>query len=114
VGDSAAVKADLAAIQRCDFVLTPVPMTNLFIIGDRIAFEGIKRGGTGGFEVSHCETQSESVKELVRQFDQLFADSREEMRHQCPAAAADQAEARKFLIEQLKAFYREATGGDSA
>jgi hypothetical protein len=110
VGSRKGAQADVKAIGRCDFALTPVPMTNLFIIGDRVAFEGIKRGGVGGFEISHCETRPETVTALVHQFDRLFDESREEMLRGCPSSARTREHERKFFAEQLRAFYREATG----
>jgi hypothetical protein len=46
VDDSNAAAEDLDAMKQCEFTLTPVPMPNLMIIGDQVAYEGMKRSGT--------------------------------------------------------------------
>src|SRR5439155_702912 len=53
--DSRMAAKDVKAMKQCQFALSPVPMPNVFIVGDTIAYEGMKRGGTGGFEMTHCE-----------------------------------------------------------
>jgi len=86
--------------KRCQFVLSPVPTPNLFIIGDDVAYEGIKRGGSGGFEMTHCEVSSHSVKILNEKFDKFFEDSKEEMEHIYSAKMS--------LADILRSFYNEA------
>jgi hypothetical protein len=76
--DSGESDADLAAIARCEFVLWPVPMPNLLILGDRVAFEGIKRSGGGGFDMTHWETSPDGIRTLTESFDRLFAFARDE------------------------------------
>jgi hypothetical protein len=104
--DPAAAAEDVAAFKRCEFALTPVPMPNLFIIGDLIAYEGMKRGGTGGYEMSHCETSAEGLRELIAQFDRLFDDSRTAMVQANPPDG--------HFADQVRAFYREAMEAERA
>jgi len=98
--DDAVARADLDAIQRCEFVLTPVPMSNLIIIGETVAYEGMKRGGSSGFEMTHCETSSHGLRELIQQFDRLFDDSRNAMLRTHPPDGR--------VCDQLRAFFQEA------
>lgn len=91
---------DVKAMRQCEFALSPVPMPNVFIIGEDVAYEGMKRGGAGGFEVTHCETTAEGLRELVQQFDGFFAESRREMLRAHPPDGC--------LVEQLRNFYQEA------
>ncbi len=98
--------SDVAAITRCEFALTPVPMPNLFIIGENVAYEGMKRGGTGGFEMTHCETGADGVRDLIQQFDRLFEDSRREMLRAHPPDGR--------LTEQLRNFFHEAISMEAA
>ena len=95
-----AAAEDLKAIKRCEFVLCPVPMPNLMIIGDEVAYEGMKRSNAGGFEMTHCETDPHELRELAKQFDKFFDESKIEMARSLPAQGG--------LLEQLKAFHREA------
>lgn len=76
-------------------------MPNVFIIGQEVAYEGMKRGGSGGFEMTHCETNTEGLRELIHEFEQFFEDSRRDMIRTHPPDGR--------LIEQLKRFYQEAT-----
>lgn len=99
--DAAAAREDVDAMGRCEFVLSPVLMPNLFIIGSEVAYEGMKRGGEGGFGATHIETSAEAVREIVGQFDRLFDDSRQDMIRTHPPDGC--------LVRQLKAFYDEAT-----
>jgi hypothetical protein len=75
VNDRNAAQEDIVTIERCDFALTSVPMPNLIILGETVAYEGMKRGGTRGFEMTHCETERISILELIEQFEQLFEQS---------------------------------------
>ncbi len=93
---------DVRAMKQCEFALSPVPMPNVFIIGEEVAYEGMKRGGTGGFEMTHCETSAEGLSELINQFDRFFEESHDEMVRAHPPDGR--------LAEQLRKFYREATG----
>lgn len=106
--DKETAAADLAAIARCEFALTPVSLPNLFIIGDTVAYEGMKRGGTGGFEMTHCETSADGLRDLIQQFDRFFEDSRREMLRAHPPDGR--------FAEQLRNFYHETicveTSGD--
>jgi hypothetical protein len=81
IADPQGAKQDLAAMKRCEFTLSPVPMPNLFIIGNSIAYEGMKRGGAGGFEVTHWETNPEELRHLRDQFDDFFKDSKRDIAH---------------------------------
>ncbi len=98
--DARAADADLRAMRQCEFTLSPVPMPNAFIIGESVAYEGMKRGGTGGFEMTHCETSGDGVRELIRRFDELFEGSRRDMVRMHPPDGR--------LLEQLRAFFDEA------
>ena len=101
-GDTDAAADDVRTfIEQCDFALSPVPMPNVFIIDDLVAYEGMKRGGTGGFEMTHCETSHEGLRELTIQFDQFYDESRCEMKRAYPPDGC--------LAEQLKEFYKKAT-----
>jgi len=82
--DLAAAEADIQAMKRCEFILSPVATSNLFIIGDFVAYEGMKRGGTGGFEITHIESDPREVRELIRQFDVYFSESRADLKHTHP------------------------------
>jgi hypothetical protein len=99
-----AAAEDVKAMGQCQFVLSSVSMPNLFIIGDQIAYEGMKRGNTGGFEMTHCETTGEGLTELIGQFDAFFDESRREMVRAHPPDGR--------LADQLRHFYREATCQD--
>lgn len=98
--DPNAVNEDLEAIKNCEFVLSPVPMPNQFIIGDTIAYEGMKRGGMGGFEMTHWETDKEELRQLSEQFDRLFEESKQDMIHIHPPDGQ--------ISKQLSMFYKEA------
>lgn len=102
VGDPKAAAEDLAAIERCEIVLSPVAMPNQFIIGETIAYEGLKRGGTGGFEMTHWETDRDALRGLIHQFDAFFEDSRHDMMHSHGPDGR--------IAKQLEEFYREARG----
>jgi hypothetical protein len=93
---------DLQAIRRCEFTLSPVSMPNIFIIGEEVAYEGMKRVGAGGFEMTHCETNPEAVRELIRDFDRYFEESHHEMIRTHPPDGQ--------LTKQLRRFYKDATG----
>jgi hypothetical protein len=99
-GDAKATHDDVAAMQQCEFALTPVSMPNQFIIGRTVAYEGMKRGGTGGFEMTHCETSAEGMNDLIQQFDRLFDQSRWEMERSHPPDG--------HFADQLRSFYQEA------
>jgi hypothetical protein len=99
--DRQAAEADLRALRECEFTLSPVPMPNVFIIGESVAYEGMKRAGTGGFEMTHCETRAEGLFELIKQFDQYFDDSRRDLARAYPPDGR--------LLEQLRRFFDEAT-----
>jgi hypothetical protein len=100
LNDPRAASADLKAIKNCEFVLSPVHMPNQFIIGDIIAYEGMKRGGIGGFEMTHWETDKEELHQLCGQFDRLFEESKKDMIQTHPPDGR--------IAEQLTAFYQEA------
>jgi len=100
ITDAGAAQKDLAAMARCEFALTSVPMPNLIIIGEIVAYEGMKRGGTRGFEMTHCETDKETLKDMIEQFDRLFDQSRTEMQR---AGQPD-----SIVLSQLRDFYQEA------
>ncbi len=100
--DPKAARDDLRAIERCLFVLSPAPMVNLFILGRQVAYEGMKRGGTGGFEITHCDTSAEGLRELIEMFDTFFEDSFHEMVRAHPPDGR--------LTEQLHSLYDEARG----
>lgn len=77
--DMRAADDDLVAMKNCEFTLTPVPMPNQFIIGGMVAYEGMKRGGSRGFEMTHCETDSEALKDMISQFDRFFEDTHRQL-----------------------------------
>jgi hypothetical protein len=91
---------DVQAMKRCQFALSPVPMPNVFILGETVAYEGMKRGGTGGFEMTHCETNPEALREMIKQFDDFFERSQSETLSAYPTAPD--------LAKQLQAYYDEA------
>jgi hypothetical protein len=97
---SVAAREDKLAIKQCEFTLTPVSMPNLFIIDDKVAYEGLKRGGKGGYEMTHCEAGADAVRELVKEFDRLFDESQREMLQTHPRDGR--------IAEQLRGFYEEA------
>jgi hypothetical protein len=101
VGDADAAAADLRAIAQCRFALSPVPMPNVFILGKSVAYEGVKRGGAGGFDVTHCETTADGLQSLIDQFDRFFESSQLEMVRAHPPDGR--------VAEQLRGFYEEAT-----
>jgi len=98
--DPQAAAEDVTAIKQCEFVLSPVPMPNLFIISNVVAYEGMKRGGTSGFNMTHCETRPEGLREMSQQFDIFFDESRREMVRAHPPDG--------HLVDQLRDFYEEA------
>lgn len=99
-GNAAAARQDVAAMKQCEFALSPILMPNVFIIGESVAYEGMKRAGTGGFEMTHCETKPERLREMIEQFDAFFAESRSEMIEAFPPDGQ--------LVEQLQQFRDEA------
>jgi hypothetical protein len=94
-----AAKQDKAAIKRCEFTFSPVPMPNLFIIGNSIVYEGMKRAGAGGFEMTHWETSPDELRQMCEQFDDFFANSKRDMTHMHPGVS---------VADQLQEFYDEA------
>lgn len=99
--DPQAAVDDVTAMKQCEFTLSPVPMPNLFIIGNTIAYEGMKRGGTGGFEMTHWETETKELHQLISQFDRFFDESKNDMQHTHPPDGR--------IAEQLQAFFSEAS-----
>src|SRR5262249_48471268 len=95
-----AAAQDLKAIKRCEITLSPVPMPNVFILGETVAYEGMKRGGAGGFEMTHCETRKAELAILIQQFDDFFSESRKEMIRTHPPDGR--------VLEQLRQFFKEA------
>jgi hypothetical protein len=95
--DPRAAAADVRAIEQCEFTLSPVPMPNMFIIGESVAYEGMKRGGTSGFAMTHCETSAEGVRELIDEFDRFFARSRGNMERAHPPDGR--------LVQQLRSLF---------
>jgi hypothetical protein len=91
---------DLIAIKQCKIALSPVAMPNLFIIGNEVAYEGMKRTGSGGFDMTHCETSPEELNDIIKKFDKFFKESHDEMISTHPPDGC--------LLEQLKKFYNEA------
>lgn len=91
---------DVNIMKQCDFVLTPISMPNIFIIGETVAYEGMKRRGTAGFDVTHCETSRDGLSEMINNFDKLYEDSRLEMIRIYPPDGR--------VVEMLKTFYHEA------
>lgn len=100
IGDVQAAQDDIAMMNQCSLVLSPVPMPNMMIIGETVAYEGMKRGGRGGFDMTHCEANTEGVRNLIDQFERLYDDSRREM------IRTDPPDGR--LVEQMERFYKEA------
>ena len=94
-----AAKEDLEAMKHCEWAVNPIASTNLLIIGDNVAYEGIKRGGTRGFERTHCETNPDAIEKLIEDFDAHFADCIETQQQD--------------VGSQLKSFYEEAMKLDS-
>jgi len=89
---------DVKVMKRCHFTISPVPMPNLFVIGERVAYEGVKRGGTPGFAMTHCETESNALRDLITKFDELFEVSeRERIRLNT---------ARRPVVHQLREIYQ--------
>jgi hypothetical protein len=103
IGDPAKADADVRAMRQCEFVLSPVPMPNLFIIDERVAYEGMKRAGTGGFEMTHCETGARELHELIEQFDRFFEGSRRDMIRTHPPDGRLVEVLREFLDEAMAA-----------
>jgi hypothetical protein len=99
-GDTAHVEADLKAMKRCEFLVTPVPMPHLFVIGNQVAYEGMKRGGSRGYAMTHCETDLQAVQKIIEDFDMHFAECRE-------LQGNTHAQGNSVAV-QLKAFLREA------
>ena len=99
--DSVAAAEDIKAMEQCDFALSPVPSPNLFLIDEVVAYEGMKRGGAAGYEMTHCEKSPNALRDLIQQFDRLYEDSHRDMVRRRPPDGQ--------LLEQLKFIYREAT-----
>ena len=95
---------DLAVMKQCEFVLTPTPLPNLFIIDNTIAYEGLKRRGSAGFDMTHCEKSADGLKDIITHFDQVFDDSLREMVRTHPPDGR--------FAEQLNAFYHEAVSSN--
>lgn len=107
--DAKAAEEDVAAMEQCEFLLTPVPTPNLFIIGDRVAYEGMKRAGKPGFEMTHCATNPEDLRELIDQFDRLFDETRHEMQRTHPPDGRVGQQLRMFYTEAISALESEHT-----
>lgn len=99
-GELPSAAEDAIVIKQCQFALSPVPMPNVLIIGQQIAYEGMKRGNQGGFAVTHCETSPEGLGDLTAQYDLFFDESLREMVRSHPPDGR--------LVEQLRGFYDEA------
>lgn len=96
-------RLDQLAIRNCEIVLAPVPSPNLMIIGNQIAFEGIKRGGQAGFSRTHCETNPTVIHDMITQFDEHFA--------HCKNDLIRRESVDGLLLDQLKRCYQQATTG---
>lgn len=75
--DKENIHLDQKIMARCNFAMNPVPIPNLFMIDHPqhlITYEGIKRGGTRGFERTHFETDPEVVHQMIKEFDEHFDD----------------------------------------
>jgi hypothetical protein len=92
---------DVKAIKNCHFVLSPIPMQNLLIIGNEVVYEGMKRGNAGGFDVTHWETDPAVLTGVTDDFERLYEESCREM---CRTNPPDGR-----VLDQLKAFFREAS-----
>ncbi|MCB1087661.1 MAG: hypothetical protein KDM63_11495 [Verrucomicrobiae bacterium] len=77
--DAKAAEEDVAVMEQCEITLTPVPMPNQFIIGNLVAYEGMKRGGSRGFDMTQCETDPDAIRDLIAQFDRFFEDSQQQV-----------------------------------
>jgi hypothetical protein len=91
---------DFAAIKNCEFTLSPVPMPNLLIIGNVVAYEGMKRRTSRGFEKTHCESDPNAVAEMIAEFDRVFHASAFENQQTHPPDGR--------LLERLKKYFFEA------
>jgi hypothetical protein len=98
-GNAKAAADDLKAMKQCEFVLSPVPMPNVMIIGKLVAYEGMKRAGTGGVEMTHCETSADGLQELIDQFDRFFEESRQAMICSHPPDGRLAEQLRQYCIE---------------
>ena len=98
--DPQAAADDVQAIKQCEFVLNSVSRPNLYILGEEVAYEGMKRGGAAGFEMTHRETDPNALRSLIEGFDRLFNESRHEMKRTHPPDGR--------LVEQLQSIYDEA------
>jgi hypothetical protein len=92
--DKSQAREDLKAMAHTTIRLTPVPMPHLLVIGNKVAYEGMKRGGSRGYAMTHCETDRQAVEGLADHFKECDAGTR----HLQSA----------HLAEQLTAFLREA------
>jgi hypothetical protein len=91
---------DLKAIRNCEIVLNSVPMSNLWIIDDRVAYEGSKRKLGRGFERTRCETNAAAIDDLIKQFEETFEKCKQDMLQAFPPDGR--------LLEQLKLRLRRA------
>jgi hypothetical protein len=99
-GNKKSAADDIKVMKRCQFTISPVPMPNLFIIDDRVAYEGLKRGGAPGFAMTHCETDPAALRELITTFDDLFKVSERER-------SSSHSDGRP-VVHQLRRIYRQA------
>jgi hypothetical protein len=97
---------DVEAMKQCQFALSHVPMPNVLIIGEDIAYEGMKRAGAAGFEMTHCETDPIALQEMIAQFDDLFAESYRETLRVYPA--------HRDLASQLQRYLDEADASEKS
>jgi hypothetical protein len=102
IDDPAQRDMDLKAIRQTEILLTPVPMPHLIIIGDRVAYEGMKRGGSRGYAMTHCETDQRAILALIADFEAHFKECR------------DLLPTQSQVLEQLKGFFEEAKKNESA
>jgi len=74
-------------------------MPNLLIVGNTIAYEGMKRRTTRDLRKTHCETDPNAVAELIADFERVYQASSLENEQTHPPDGRLLERLREYLIE---------------
>ena len=94
---------------RCQLVILPPGyVRSVMMLGDRILYEGIKAGMTGGFDLTTRVTDQRQIAAWARAFDSLFQDAtRYTLQLYGTSKRDSQVHVRQALLKGLKVCYQE-------
>lgn len=63
-------------MSRCTFVWRRIPMPHLLILGEAVAYQGLKQRPVRGFHLTHVETNRARLREMINEFDRSMNHAR--------------------------------------